>query len=398
VHPHIRFGAEVLAARWDAEAKIWQVDTNTGSLAADILVAAAGPLHEPDLPAVEGLDRFRGTMFHSARWDHDRDLTGERVAVIGTGASAIQFVPEIQRTVGHLHLYQRTAPWVLPKLDFPIPWLGKQVFHRLPVTERLAREGVYLAHEAAGIAFRDARIMRCLHPAARSYLRSEVRDPELRRALTPRFTLGCKRVLLSTSYYRALTRDNVTVHPTGLEALGDHEVVGADGTRTEVDTVIFATGFEVAHPPVSRLIFDGAGDSLAGAWSEHPSAYLGTVVAGFPNLFLLLGPNIVPGHASVLTTVEAQARYIAEAARAMDRRGGAPLEVRHEVAARLDRDVQAALAGTVYNDGCSSYYLAGGRNIANWPWSLARLHRRLHFEPADYHEPSEASGTAGSRS
>lgn len=396
VHGDIRFGVRVESARWTG--RHWEVDTSDGSYTADVLVAAPGPLHEPVLPDVPGLSSFSGTMFHSARWDHGHELSGERVAVIGTGASAIQFVPKIQPKVRELHVFQRTAPWVLPKLDFPIPWSVQQLFHRVPATQRALRQLVYLAHEGVGVAFRRERLMRQVQRAALGHLRRQVRDPALREALTPGFTLGCKRILLSNTYYPALTRPNVEVHPTAVAEVRERSVVGADGRQRDVDTIIFGTGFEVGDPPVARYVYDESGRSLAEHWRDGgPRAYLGTAIAGFPNLFVFLGPNIVPGHASVLGTIETQARYIVDAVCAMGRNGWTSLEVRPEVQRDFNDEVQRGLRPTVYNSGgCVSYYLAAdGRNIANWPFTLAQLDQRLRFRAGDYtvtrREPARAS-------
>ncbi|WP_028924597.1 flavin-containing monooxygenase [Pseudonocardia acaciae] len=386
VYDQIRFGVRVTGARWDATAHRWLVDTTDGRYTASVLAAAPGPLHEPTTPTLPGLKRFTGTAFHSARWNHDHDLTGRRVAVIGTGASAIQFVPEIVSKVAELHVFQRTPSWVLPKLDFPIPLAARMLFQRAPITERAVRFGIYAAHEAIGVAFRHERLMRRVQRLARLHLYAQVRSPELRAALTPRFTLGCKRILISNDYYPALSRPHVRVHPAAA-SVTPHAVVGTDGEAAEVDTVIFGTGFEVASPPVARYVFDGDGRSLASHWEGRPpSAYLGTTLAGFPNLFVFLGPNIAPGHASVLSTIEAQARYVADAVGAMARNGWTALRVRPEVHRRYNEAVASALEPTVYNaGGCTSYYLDGsGHNVANWPWSVARLSANLRFRSDDY--------------
>ncbi|WP_020671010.1 flavin-containing monooxygenase [Amycolatopsis nigrescens] len=386
VYEDIEFGVRVDSARWDATGRCWRVETDRGRYTATVLVAAAGPLHEPALPDVPGLARFTGKTFHSARWDHEYPLAGKRVAVIGTGASAIQFVPKIARGVERLHLFQRTAPWVLPKLDFPIPWTAQQLFRLVPGAGNALRYGVYAVHEAAGVAFRRERLMRVLQRAALLHLRRQVRDPALRAALTPGFTLGCKRILLSNGYYRALAGPNVRVHPTAVAELRERSVVGADGTECEVDAVIFGTGFEVTEPPIARYVFDAEGRSLAEHWQGSARAYLGTAIAGFPNLFTFLGPNIVPGHASVLGTIESQARYVADAVTTMRERGWASVDVRADVQRRFNEEVQEGLRPTVYNaGGCVSYYLdETGHNIANWPWSLARLDRRLRFRAEDF--------------
>jgi cyclohexanone monooxygenase len=386
VFDNIRFGVSVHEARWDPAAQRWVLRTSDGEYTATVLAAAPGPLHVPQLPPLPGLDQFSGTMFHSARWDHSYDLTGKRVAVIGTGASAIQFVPEIAPKVAELHVFQRTPSWVLAKVDFPIPEPLRYLFHTVPATQRAVRLGIYAVHEAAGVAFRHDALMRRLSGAARLQLRAQVRDPALRARLTPEFTLGCKRVMLSNNYYPALTRPNVTVHAAAA-ALDATSVLDRDGAAAEVDAVIFGTGFETADPPLARYVFDGQGRSLAQRWaSEPPRMYLGTTTPGFPNLFTLVGPNTAPGHASVLGTIERQARYVADAVGALSRGGWSSLEVHPTVFERFNTKVQRALGPTVYNSGgCRSYYLhSSGHNVANWPWSLARLHREVRFNDKDY--------------
>ena len=386
VYDAARFGVRVEAARWDPGAHRWLVDTSDGRYTANVLAAAPGPLHEPALPELPGLDTFTGTAFHSARWDHRHDLSGRRVAVIGTGASAIQFIPEIADRVAELHVFQRTPSWVLPKLDFPIPRPARFAFRTVPLAERAVRFGIYAAHEAIGVAFRHEALMRRIQHAARLHLYAQVRDAELRAALSPTFTLGCKRIMISNTYYPALTWPNVHLHGAAAE-LRPGAVVGADGSVAEVETVIFGTGFEITSPPVARYVFDGAGRSLAEHWAGRaPEAYLGTTLAGFPNLFIFLGPNIAPGHASVLGTIEAQARYVADAVGAMARNGWAEVEVRPDVHRRFNERLQRALGPTVYNSGgCASYYLDGsGHNVANWPWSVARLSSNLRFRVEDY--------------
>ncbi|MDT7777389.1 MAG: hypothetical protein QOC67_6313 [Pseudonocardiales bacterium] len=386
VYDDIRFGVRVTGARWDGPAQLWRVSTSDGEYTANVLAAAPGPLHQPALPALPGLDTFTGTAFHSAQWDHGHDLTGRRVAVIGTGASAIQFVPEIAGRVAELHVFQRTPSWVLPKVDFPIPRPVQFAFRAAPITERAVRFGIYAAHEAIGVAFRHEALMRRVQKAARLHLIAQVRDTELRAALTPNFTLGCKRIMVSNTYYPTLTRPNVHLHPAAA-AVTSGAVIATDGAAAEVDTVIFGTGFEITHPPVAQYVFDGDGRSLAEHWAGGaPEAYLGTTIAGFPNLFVFLGPNIAPGHASVLGTIEAQARYVADAVGAMARAGWSSLQVRPDVHRRFNDSLQRALGPTVYNSGgCASYYLDGaGHNVANWPWSVARLAANLRFRADDY--------------
>ena len=386
VYDGIRFGVSVQNANWDPGARHWVVSTSDGQYTANVLAAAPGPLHEPALPAIPGITEFTGTAFHSSRWNHDYDLTGKRVAVIGTGASAIQFVPEIAPKLAQLHLFQRTPSWVLTKLDFPIPAPVQYLFNAVPLAQRAVRFGVYAAHEAAGVAFRHDSVMRRVHHGALANLRLQVRDPQLRAKLTPKYTLGCKRTTLSNTYYPALTKPNATVHPAAAR-IGATSVTGSDGVTAEVDAIIYGTGFEITEPPLGHYVFDGTGASLASRWTTSPpQMYLGTATPGFPNLFVFVGPNTAPGHASVLGTIERQAQYLTDAVTAMARSGWDSIEVRPEVFERYNAKVARALGPTVYNSGgCASYYLhSSGHNVANWPWSLARLHRDIRFNANDY--------------
>ncbi len=382
--PFIRFGTRALESRWDPDAERWRITTETEELTARVLVAATGPWHEPLMPDLPGLEGFRGRVFHSSRWDHDYDLSGKRVAVIGTGASAIQFVPEIQPDVAELHVFQRTASWVLPKLDGPMP---SGLMKRLPFLGRALRRLQFSVLETLGLGFRHPALLRGLQRVGLAHLRLAVRDPVLRTALTPDFTLGCKRVLLSNSWYRALTRRNVSVHPTAVAAVESDRVIGADGTEAEVDAIIFGTGFHITDMPIAEQVRDGEGRRLDDAWGGSPKAFLGTAVSGFPNLFLMLGPNLGTGHSSAFSVVEAQLDHIADAIASLRDTGWGTLEVRPEVQSGYNDELQRALAGTVYiTGGCSSYFFdKNGNNSFNWPWSTPELKRRVgRFDPGAY--------------
>ncbi|WHT21321.1 NAD(P)/FAD-dependent oxidoreductase [Crossiella sp. CA-258035] len=382
---HLRFGVEVLAARWDGAR--WVLETTGGRYTARVLIAGAGPWHEPKLPEIPGLADFPGESFHSARWNHDYDLTGKRVAVVGSGASAVQFVPKIAPEVAELHLFQRTAQWVLPKPDHYVPRLERWLLRTFPRAQRALRAAEYAGMEALGVGFRHPWLLRIVQRAGRLHLRATVPDPALRAVLTPDYTLGCKRLLLSNTYYRSLTKPNVTVHPTELSRIEGNVVIGADGRRSEVDAIIFGTGFHITDMPVADRVFDAQGRSLAAVWGGSPRAYLGTSVAGFPNLFLLLGPNLGTGHSSAMAIIEAQLAHVLAAVRLLAERDWPALSVRPELQERFNAAAQRALAGTVYNaGGCSSYYLdANGRNSFSWPWSTGELTRRVgEFDVADY--------------
>ncbi|MDR3418512.1 MAG: NAD(P)/FAD-dependent oxidoreductase [Nevskia sp.] len=387
VEPHIRYGEPVEQAAWDESALRWRVRTAKGVYLARVLVSCTGYLHEPQLPDLPGLQEFPGTLFHSSRWNHAHDLSGERVAVIGSGASAIQFVPEIQPKVASLHLFQRTAHWVLPKADGPIDGLGRGLL-RLPYAAKAWRGALYAGFETFGIGFRHPALLKQAERIARAHIRSQVKDPALRAKLTPNYMLGCKRVLLSSQYYPALTQPNVEVLATGVQAVRGRTVIGADGSAREVDSIILGTGFHVTDQPSMEHVHGADGRSLAQVFAGSPEGYRGTTVAGFPNLFIVLGPNIGIGHNSAFIVIEAQLAYIASALRIMRERRLARVEVRREAQADYNRRIQRDLQGTVWNTGgCSSYYLdANGRNSTGFPWSTLEMRRLLaRFDADNYH-------------
>ena len=386
----IRFGAELTAARWDPAADVWRVETTSGTLTARFLVTATGPLSDPLIPGIPGLDTFAGAVFHSATWDHNYDLTGRNVAVIGTGASAIQFVPRIQPLVGRLTVFQRTPPWILPRRDREISRLEHWLFRRAPVTQRIARAGIYLGRETYALGFvKNPEIMRKAETLALRHLHRQVSDPDLRARLTPSYLMGCKRILISSDYYPALTQPNVSVVTDGIKEIREKSVVTSDGTVYDADTLIFGTGFHVSDFPMAQRVFGADGASLARRWSASPAqtAFRGTTTAGFPNLFVLTGPNTGLGHTSQVFMIEAQIRYVVSALRHARRHGIERIEVRPGSQADYDREVQRKMRPTVWmTGGCKSWYLdADGRNVSLWPdftWVYAWQTRR--FDPSNY--------------
>ncbi|UQI46393.1 NAD(P)/FAD-dependent oxidoreductase [Streptomyces sp. HU2014] len=397
----LRCGVRVRGARWDPAAARWRLDTSDGPYSAAVLVLATGPWHVPRPLDVPGVEEFAGPVFHTARWDHGVDLAGRRVAVVGAGASAIQIVPAIQSRAAEVHHFQRTAPWVLPKPDLPVPAAVNRGLDHLPGVRRALRAGQYGIQEGFGCAFRHPELARLLEAGARAHLRFAVRDRRLRRALTPDYRLGCKRLLTSSTYYRALAQPHVHLHPTAVTAVRGDEVVGADGTVVRADVLVTATGFRVGELPLARDVHGAHGRTLHECWGGEPQAYLGTNVSGFPNLFLLLGPNVLGGSTSAIGVLEAQLTYLTAALAHLGRDGHAALDVRPAVQAAYDTAVQEALRTTVYNSGgCTSYYLApSGRNTYAWPWSTGRLVRRLRrFDPGDYTWYGEAAaGDSGGK-
>ena len=376
---HIRFGHDVTGARWDEGAQEWIVATNRGELRASVLVLGNGPLSDPVIPDLPGLASFAGPAFHSAAWRHDVDLTGRDVAVIGTGASAIQFVPLIQPAVRHLHLFQRTAPWVLPRHDRPIPAARRRLYRMLPPVQRLARAMIYLRRELFLLLFRHPRWMARGEAVARRGLRKWIADPVKRKHLTPDYTMGCKRVLLSDDYLPALAMPNVDVVTSPLREVRRHGIVDADGVEHRADVIIFGTGFRPTDPPLAPCIRGRDGRTLADAWQGSPQAYLGTMVAGFPNLFILLGPNTGLGHSSVVFMIEAQIAQVMLVLREMRRRRVAALEPSAAAQAKFVGDVEQRMRGTVWVAGhCRSWYLdRTGRNSSIWPDFTWRFRRRL---------------------
>ncbi len=378
----IRFGTELLGADWDPDGRRWTVDTSAGMLSADVLILAAGFLSEPALPAIEGLDRFEGTVFHSARWRHDHDLAGERVAVIGTGASAIQFVPEIQPRVAHLTVFQRTPPWVMPRPDRAFkPW-EQRLLARSRLATRLARARIYWSRELLVLMLaRHPGLSRFAAQGARKHLADQVEDPGLRARLTPDYALGCKRILLSNEYLPALCRPNTELVTEPVARVLPHAVVTDDGVEHPVDTIILGTGFEATEPPIARRVRAADGRTMRQHWGGSMRSYLGTTVPEFPNLFLVIGPNTGVGHTSMIFMIESQANYIVDALKTMSARNITSVSVDPAAVDAFDDEMQRKLGRTVWSTGCSSWYLdASGRNTTLWPdftWQYRQRTRRF---------------------
>lgn len=395
---HMAFGEEVTSASWDDAAQRWMVRSTTGTWRASMLVLANGPLSDPALPDIDGLADFGGTLFHSSRWDHHHALQGRRVAVIGTGASAIQFVPRIQPVVAQLDLYQRTPPWIMPRHDRAVPGWRRALYRALPVTQHLERRALYVQREALFLPFRHPRIARVVEAVARRHMHAQVRDPALRAKLAPPFTIGCKRILLSDDYYPALTQPNVEVISTRIARVTRDGVETTDGRTRPVDTIILGTGFRATDPPLANVVRGRDSRTLADVWQGSPSAYMGTTVAGFPNLFFLLGPNTGLGHSSVMLMAEAQFEHIVGLLSLAVDRGASSVEPRAEAQRRYVAWIDEALRPTVWNSGgCNSWYLdRNGRNSALWPFGIGRFRRVVtQVRPEDYtFTPAQGSADA----
>jgi cation diffusion facilitator CzcD-associated flavoprotein CzcO len=386
VEEHVVTGAEVLSAAWDEQAQRWRIATTRGDWTACALISATGPWSEPVLPNVAGLDSFAGEVFHSSRWNHGHNLAGRRVAVVGTGASAVQFVPRIQPQVEQLTVFQRTAQWVLPKLDRRVTAAEQALYRRVPLTQRALREAMYYTFELAGFAERNPRAMGGFQRIARRHLERSVADPRLRAALTPDHTLGCKRILFSNDWYRALTQPNVELVPHAVTEVRPNGLVGADGVERSADTLILGTGFGITEMPIAARVTGRDGHTLDETWGGSPTGYLGTLISGFPNFFMVLGPNVGNGHTSATVLIELQVQFAIEALKAMERDGVASADVRPAVQDTFNEEVQRRLRGTVWNaGGCRSYYLdRNGRNSTIFPGSTLELRRRMRFRPSEY--------------
>ncbi|MDF2710628.1 MAG: 4-hydroxyacetophenone monooxygenase [Nonomuraea muscovyensis] len=388
VAPHLRFGRRVVSMAYDDDARRWEVTSEGGEiLRPRAVVSAVGALHIPRFPQIVGRERFAGPAFHSAEWDHSVELAGKRVAVVGTGASAVQFVPRVARLADRLTVFQRTPPWIHPKPDVAFSARARRAL-RLPGAARALRHGVYWLLESRALGFTvDPRLMRAHEKVALRHLAAQVPDPELRRRLTPDYTIGCKRLLISSDYYPALTRDNVTLVTDHVKEIGPHGLVDASGAEHPADVIVYGTGFRVTDAPRDRRITGRNGLRLQDAWRHGIEAYYGVTVAGFPNLFLLLGPNTGLGHNSVVFMIESQVRYVLDCLRLLSRTGAKALDVRTERQRAFNRRLRARLDPLVWNaGGCSSWYLdEHGVNRTIWPgFTFEYWARTRKVKPAAY--------------
>jgi cation diffusion facilitator CzcD-associated flavoprotein CzcO len=383
----IRTSTEVQEARWDGERGKWVLQTSAGPHESDVLLTACGQLSVPTVPPLPGLDSFEGPAFHTARWRHDVDLAGRRVAVVGTGCSAIQVVPAIQPIVEHVDVYQRSPGWTIPKMDFAYSERAQRLFERFPVLQRVDRTAIFAFMELGAAAMTGRGwLMPPFRAVARRQITKAIADPELRDKVTPSDEVGCKRVMLTDEWYPTLTRPNVElvadriaeVTPTGIRA--------EDGTERPADVLVLATGFK-SHGFVAPMEVVGAeGRSLAEEWAQVARAYLGMSVPGFPNLFLLYGPNTNGGTGSVIYTIEAAMAHVVAALDELARADARAIELRRETLEAFDRELREALAGTVWHSGCTNWYVDEKGNDPNqWPWLWSTYRRRTQrIEPGTY--------------
>ncbi|MFD5158893.1 flavin-containing monooxygenase [Streptomyces hawaiiensis] len=379
LRPHIRFDSEVKRMSWNAERLCWDIETSSGNLSADLVVSATGPLSDPKVPDIPGLESFPGKVFHSARWDHDYDLRGKRVAMVGTGASAAQIVPSIQPDVSRLTLFQRTAPWVMPRMDRAISGAERWVHRQLPFTSQIRRGLLWGIRELQVQAFtKHPGQLGLVEDLARRNMARSIKDPDLRAKLTPDYRIGCKRILLSSDYYPALAQPNVDVVASGLAEVRGSTLVAADGSEAEVDAIVFGTGFHVTDMPIADRVVGADGRTLAEAWKGGMEALRGASAAGFPNWMTVIGPNTGLGNSSMILMIESQLNYLADYVRQLDVLGGrVALDARPDAVRAWNHRVQERMKRTVWNTGgCTSWYLdASGRNTTIWPGTTGEFRR-----------------------
>jgi cation diffusion facilitator CzcD-associated flavoprotein CzcO len=386
VREHCVFGADVASARWDDAERRWHVRTSAGEFRARVLISAAGALADPTYPDIAGLDTFAGTVMHSARWDHGHDLTGERVAVIGTGASAIQVVPAIQPIVESVTVYQRTPAWVVPRTDHPVKPLLRLLYRVVPGLQKAIRGALYLLREFLVIGMAKQRaFLKPVGKLAKAHLHRQVRDPKLRAALTPDYTIGCKRILISNDYFPAVAAPNAELVTAGIAEVRPRSIVSKDGVERPTDTIVLATGFHVTDLPIAERICGRDGRSLADVWSDGMVSNRSAAVAGFPNMFLLVGPNVGVGHTSMVYMIESQVAYVDDALRTMAAEGLEVLETTPEAQAAYRDLIAKKSEGTVWlAGGCASWYLdKHGHNTTLWPdftFRFRKLTRKLDRE------------------
>jgi len=388
VTDHVRFGTELLEATWEAGRMRWVLRTTTGTLSAAVLISAAGVYGEAKYPDIDGAESFAGTAFHSLHWDHDHDLTGRRVAVVGTGATAVQIVPAIAGTVERLLVFQRSAPWIIPRLDRRTSALERTLLRRVPLIGRALRALYYAGIEGFGlVGFVDKRFRHPYELLGKFQLRRQVRDTTLRRALTPDYMIGCKRAIFADDYLPALARDDVEVVTAGIAEIRAHSIVTGDGVEHPVDTIVYATGFDVP-PAVYARIRGTDGLSFSEVYAQRPQSYLGVTLHGFPNFFTTLGPFGAVGNQSAIYMIEAQVRYIVDALAAMRDGGLRRVEVRADVQDTFMEEMDVRSTDTVWlTGGCATsyYHTADGRNAGLYPgWSFEYARRTKAFDRDAY--------------
>ncbi|WP_288352471.1 NAD(P)/FAD-dependent oxidoreductase [uncultured Marinobacter sp.] len=391
---HIQFNREVASAVFNEATNTWTVTTTDGeSQTADIIVTATGQLNQPAWPNIPGLDTFAGTTFHSARWDHNHDLSGKNVGVIGTGASAIQFVPEIVPKVGALSLFQRSAAWVLPKPDRPFYKWEQALFQKVPAWDRIYRSLIYWKNESRALAFtRFNSLLELFAWQAKRFAKHQVRDPEKFRHLIPDYKIGCKRILISNDWYSAVDQSHVELVTTGIERVVEEGLITTDGALHRLDTIVLGTGFAASDFLSPMEITGRNGASLNQAWATGSEAYKGITVSGFPNLFMLYGPNTNLAHNSIVYMLESQVRYVLGCINTLSATPGTAMDVKPDRLKTFSEGVQTKLKDSVWESGCHSWYLdSDGKNTVNWPgftFTYRKATREVNPDDYEFLQPS----------
>ena len=384
---HIRFNTNVEMLKFDEDRGVWRAHADNNTFVGRTALLASGPLSDCGFPNITGIDEYRGKKMHSARWDHSYDFHGKKVAVIGTGASAVQIVPELVKRAKQLTVFQRTPGWVLPRLDAQTPEWNKAIFRMLPRTQDAVRKALYGIHEtmALGVIW-NTPMTSLLERLARAHLRRQVKDPWLRRELTPDFTIGCKRVLMSSDYYPALQQPNCKLITYPIDRISEHGIRTAEGIEHRFDCIVFATGFHVNNQGAPFDIIGKGGRNLGEEWRGGAQAYKSVNVAGYPNLFITFGPNSGPGHNSALVYMESQLDYAVRGVKRILEEDLKMLDVRPHAQKRYNERIQKRLAGTNWNSGCSSWYLTeDGFNATMYPGFATQFASQMkRFRDRDY--------------
>ncbi len=387
LRPHIRFDHTLNQARYDEKNSQWLVNTSGGDFKARFVISGNGGLAEPKLPDIPGVESFAGHHFHSANWDHSYTLPGKRVAVIGTGASAIQFVPEIAGVPAKLSIFQRTPNWIIPRGDRPYSRIEKWIFKHIPITRKILRAKIYCQNESRvlGMVLHPS-IMGLFRRSAMKHIQRQVSNPALRPKLTPSFPIGCKRILVSNDWYPALQKPNVEVVTNGIKEIREHSIVTNDNVEHEVDCIIFGTGFYATDNPIAGMIYGRDGRQLSQVWKDGEEAYLGASVHGFPNFFFIVGPNVTLGHSSMVYMIETQVQAISRILLATDENNAATVEVKLDVQQSYNEKLQKLLGGSIWATGCDSWYKhRTGKITQLWPGFTFTFRRwNRDFKHSDY--------------
>ncbi|MCB9642677.1 MAG: NAD(P)/FAD-dependent oxidoreductase [Myxococcales bacterium] len=386
---HIRFRSRVISLEFQEDRGLWRLETEDKQVSwARVVISGTGGLSKPAFPSIEGMERFEGPQFHSAQWDHDVSLQGKRVAVIGTGASAIQVIPSIVDQVASLKVFQRSPAWVMPKADRPISRFEQGLYRLIPPLQWAYRSMIYWWMEMRGLAFvKYPKLLEYAQKQALEHIASAIHDPALREKLTPSYKMGCKRILISNDYYPALAKEHVEVVTEAIDSIQPHSVRTADGREHEVDVILYCTGFRVMDFLAPMTVVGLEGKELNELWQEQGIETLhGIAVSGFPNFYLLVGPNTGLGHNSIIFMIESQVRYILQCIERLRTKGGRYLDLRPESQHSFQEEVSQRTENTIWKSGCRSWYLTeDGKNYTLWPgYTFEYWWKTRRLRPKDY--------------